>query len=371
MPETTLQDFYDLGLAAAVGANPDLAVNEGDVTDFLLSAAAAMADRCDQERAEDHKNTHIDGAEGDALTALADDHYDIDRAAATAATCTLQFSRPSAGGSEPAGTIPAGFEVATQVNVVGEDVRFLTDIDLNFALGELSKTVEATAVETGPEGNVDQVGLVTRLVDTAYDSSFAVTNTTVAAGGNAEETDEELRIRIRNRPKSYARATKSALETGAQEVSSVRVASAVEDTSTGQVTLSVSDADGNSNAEMINDVVSEIESWRAFGVPITIAGGTRVVVDMTVQLTLATGAALTGLQAPVQSAVSGEIDKLAQGEILYDTMSITAARNVAPELIKDVTITALSIGGTPVTIGDYTPASNELLRAGTITVTSV
>lgn len=370
LPNTSLIDFYNLGLAGAVGANPDLAVNEGDVTDFLLSAAAAMADRCDQERAEDHRNTHVDGAEGDKLTELADDRYDVDRQPATAATCTVQYTRPFDAGAEPSGTISAGFEVATQVDAVGNDIRFVTDADLNFALGQLTGSIGCTAIETGPEGNVDQAGLVTRMIDTPFDATFAVTNTTPAAGGNLEESDAEVRTRIRNRPASYSRATKTAIEAGALEVDIVRVASATEDTSTGLVTLSISDADGNSNAQMINDVLLEIENWRAFGIPITVVGGVRVVVDLTVQLTLTDGAALSGLQTPVSDAISGEIDKLSQGATLYDTLSIAAAKNVAPELIHDVTITALSIGGTPVTIGDYTPAVNELLRAGTITVTS-
>jgi len=371
MPDTSLYDFYQLGLAAATGANSKLAVNEGDVVDFLLSAGAAMADFCDQKRAADHLSTSVDGAEGDDLTELADDHFTTDRQPATAASVTLQFSRPSAGGGEPAGTLSAGFEVSTPVDRVGNEVRFVTDADVNFPTSGLGPyTVQATAIVEGPDGNVEDLGKVSRLIDTAFDSSISVTNTTSAAGGNLEETDEELRKRIRDRPLSLRRATKAALESGALEVDEVRVSSASEDTANGTVTVAVSDADGNSNAEMQNNVLIEMENWRAFGIPVGITGGARVLVDMNIQITLREGASLANLSTPIIAAVGGDINKLVQGEFLYDTLWITATKNVAPNLIQDVNLTSLSVGGVAQPIGDYLgTASNELLRAGTITVT--
>lgn len=373
MPNTSLVDFYALGLAAAVAANAKITNYDGAITDFLLAAGAAMADFCDQERASDHLATSVDGAEGDDLTELADDHYDIDRQPATPATVTLSFVRPFDAGAEPAGTLSAGFENSTPVDRTGAEIRFVTDADIVWALGELGpKTVQATAIVSGPEGNSDVIGIVSRMIDTAFDATFSVASTTVAAGGNIEETDEELRIRIRNRPKSYSRATKNAIETGALEVPAVRVANASEDTTNGNVTMAISDNDGNSNAHMVNDTVSELEDWRAFGIPIGVTGGVRVLVDMTLQLNLTDGAALVGLTAPVIASVSGEINKLVQGGFLYDTLWIAASKNIAPELIKDVTITALSIGGVVQPLDDYLlTATNELLRAGTITITSL
>jgi len=373
MPDTNLYDYYQLGLAAAVGANAELAVNEGDVTDFLLAAGAAMADFCDQRRASDHLASSVDGSEDEDLTELADDHFNVDRQEATAASVTLSFTRPSAGGGEPAGTLTAGFEVSTQVDRVGNEVRFVTDLDVNFVLGGLGPVlVQATAIVKGPEGNVDSVGLVSRMIDTAFDSTIAVASTTVAAGGNLEETDAEVRVRIRNRPKSLSRATKSALQTGALEVAEVRVAAATEDTTTGNVTMAVSDGDGNSNAEMTNDVLLELEDWRAFGIPVAVTGGLRVLVDMNIVLTLVDGAtaALVGLTAPVIAAVTGELAKLSQGDFFYDTQWKSAARNVAPELIKDVELSFYEVGGVAQSLtGDYLgTATNELLRAGTITV---
>ncbi len=371
MPETSQLDFYNLGLAALVAANSKLAVNEGDITDMAILAAAAMADRCDQERSEDQKDSTVDGAEDEELTELADDHYDVDRQPATPATVTLSFERPE-GGVEPGGTLSAGFEVATQVNQVGEDVRFVTDADVVFAVSALGPiAVNATAIVAGPDGNVETIGAVSRLIDAAFDTSITVTNTTVAAGGNIEESDPEVRQRIRDRPKTARRATKAALETGALEVDSVRVSSATEDTTVGSVTVNISDADGNSNAEMINDVLLEEENWRAFGIPISVVGGVRVIVDMTVNLTLVSGGAIGNLTTPVIEAITGEINKLVQGQILYDTLSVTAAKNVAPEIIQDVTITALVIDAVSQPLGDYTPASNELIRTGAITVTNI
>lgn len=373
MPNTSQRDFYALGLAAAVAANAKITNHDGSITDFLLAASSAMADFCDQERASDQLKKSVDGAEDDDLTELADDRYDLDRQPATAASVTVSFSRPFDAGSEPAGTLSSGFELSTPVDRTGAEIRFTIDADVVWAIGDLGpKTVQATAIVAGPDGNSDVVGIVSRMIDTAFDSTFTVASTTVSAGGNVEETDPELRIRIRNRPKSYSRATKSALETGALEVAEVRVASATENTANGNVTMAVSDNDGNSNAEMVNNSLLKLENWRAFGIPIAVTGGVRVLVDMTIQLNLTDGAALAGLTAPVIASVAGDINKLVQGGFLYDTLWIAAARNIAPELIRDVTVTALSIGGVSQPLGDYlSTASNELLRAGTITVTSL
>ncbi len=369
MPNTSFVDYYQLALAAAILANSELTINEGDPVDMLLSAGAALADRTDQENAANFKKTFVDGAKGDDLTTLADDHFDVDRQPATSSTATVAFTRPSAGGGEPGGTLSAGFTVATVIDAAGDDVQLVTDLDVTFAVGELGpKTIAVTAVLAGPDTNVETIGAISRMIDTPFDATIGVASTTVAAGGNIEEDDPEVRERVRARPKTEIRATQDALVTGAKEVTTVRVASATEDTSTGQVTVAISDADGNSNAEMINDVILNLEGWRAFGIPVSVVGGVRVVVDMTISIKLVDGAALAGLVTPITDAVTGDINKLKQGKTLYDTLTFAAAKNVAPELIDDVTITALAIDTVDQTLGDYTPASNELIRVSSITV---
>lgn len=360
MASASFEDLYQLGLAEAVTKRPDLQFNEGDVTDMLLLAAAAMAGKNEQTSAENLRKTFVDGAEGDDLTTLADDHFDIQRQLATAAQVVLSFTRTSGAG---AGTIDAGAEVATAVDAQGNDVRFFSDEDLAYGAGENGpKTVSATAQNTGPEGNV-VAGAISRIITVLFDTTFSVTNAADAGGGNLEETDDSVRDHIRERPASLRRATKQALTFGAKEVEAVRVATTTENTATGQVNTSVSDDAGSSTAQMINDVIRELENWRAAGIPVSVIGGTVILAGMTLTLTLDESADVGTLRQFVIDAVTAEIAKLSIGETLYDSMIIAAARNVAPDLIFDVTIS----GVTGVTL-DTAPASNELIRAGVITV---
>lgn len=354
------EDLYALGLAEAVTKRPDLAVNENDVSDFLLSAASAMAEKVVQQGAEDKRDLYVDGATGEELTKLADDRYGITRQPATPAQVTLSWTRTSGGGG---GTISAGTEVATVLDAQGNDVRFVTDNDLVFAAAENGpKTIGATALVSGTEGNVE-ASTITRIIDTVFDSTFSVNNAAVAAGGNDEEDDTSVRERIRERPSSLRRATVAALEFGAKQVATVRVARATEDTATGQVTVAVSDSSGSSNAEMVNDVILELENWRAAGIPVSVVGGVVLTADITVTLTLSAGGDVGTLRPFVISAIEAEINKLSVGETLYDSMVIAAARNVDPANILDVTIGTV-VGPTL----DTAPGPNELIRPGTITV---
>lgn len=183
----------------------------------------------------------------------------------------------------------------------------------------------------------------------------------MTAGGNEEETDEALRDRIRRQPLSFRRGTLGALVYGALTVPAVRVATATEDTTTGQVTVAVSDDSGSSNAEMIADVIVALEDYRAAGVPVTVVGGVVLTTPVALELVLADGASLAVLEPLVQAAVAAQVNRLKIGQTLYDSMTVTAARNVDPDAILDVRVTSPS--------GDLAPAANQLIRAGAVTVT--
>ena len=72
-------DFFNLGKVEAQLKRPDLLVAEGDNSEMLLVAAASMADLLNGQSALFAKLTYVDGAEGDDLTILADDHWGIVR----------------------------------------------------------------------------------------------------------------------------------------------------------------------------------------------------------------------------------------------------------------------------------------------------
>ena len=147
----------------------------------------------------------------------------------------------------------------------------------------------------------------------------------------------------------------------------MRVAKVVE--ADGNVSVVVSDADGNSTQEMITDVETELENWRAAGPTLTVVGGTRVEIDLTVSITdYRTGFDVAQNADTIEAAMAARIDRLTAGQ----TMSLNAVRAAAfaafPDDVYEVEITAITQDGSPVTVADIVPASSEVLRSGTVTV---
>lgn len=359
-------DMVSVGQAELQTRRPDLVVADGDVTQAMLHAAAAMADAVIRYGAMSFRDTFVDGASGDALTTLVDDHYNIQRQAATAAQVTLAFARTSGGA---AGTILTGTTVATEFDAQGNEVRFTTNTDIVVPLANNGPfSVVATATVVGRAGNV-VAGAVNRVIDQpVFDPTFTVSNAATAAGGNAEESDEDLRERARNFFLTLRRGTLASLEFGALQVPTVRVATASE--SLGIVTVLVSDSDGNSTAQMIADVVTEEENWRAAGITVNVFGGVQLSVAMTVNITnYRAGFNVTARTAELQDAIEARINKLKPGQTLYLDTIIATAIATFPDDIYNVTITAITLtpGGAQAIV-DVAATVGQVIRAGAITI---
>ena len=366
----SFSDLVTQGQAEADARRPDLTFLAGDITLAQIHGAAAMADAVIRFAAQSFKATFIDGATGDELTALVDDHLNIQRTLATPSQVTVEFVRPSNGGTEPAGTILAGTLVATQFDANGDQIQFELDANIVWALGELGpKSGNATATISGRDGNA-KASTVTRVIDVpTFDPTFTVTNPATGGGGNDEETDEELRTKARQFFTTLRRGTLVALEFGALLVPSVRVAKAVEDSATGLVTLRVTDSDGNSTSQMVTDVATELENWRCAGTIVSVLGGSQLLVDMTISLTVRVGFDVAPQATLIATAVATRILKLKVGETLFLDSLIGAIIAVYPDDILDVTFDAITTtpGGAQA-IADLVAGNSEVIRAGTITV---
>lgn len=362
----SFNDSLNQGTAELLARRPDLAVNDGDVTEADLHAGAAMADACIRFAAQAMKETFIDSAERDALTLLVQDHLGITRHPATAAQVTLSFLRTSGGG---AGTIASGTTVATLYDASGKQVRFTTDSPISVGSTDNGPfTVSATCTATGRDGNA-AADTVTKIVDALFDSTFAVNNTATAGGGNAEESDEDLRRRAKAFYSTLRRATAAALEEGALQVSTVRTAAIVEDFDTGITTVIVGDADGNSTAEMIEDVEFELENWRAASAVVTVTGATRQEVEVSITLTaVRSGFSIAASADTIEEVIIARADKLRGGDTLYLEIIRAAAVSAFPDDIFNVQITALIVDGASVAVADIESSAGEVSRITSVTV---
>ncbi len=362
----SFDDLFTIGKAEMLIRRPDLFLAPGDVTDFLMAAAAAMADKNTQFAAEEFRKTFVDGATGDDLTSLANDHFAITRSPATPAQGTVEFSRlTSAAG---AGTLSAGTTLSTIEDETGQRQEYTIDADAVFsgaALGPIA--VAATAVDVGRDGNAI-VDAITNIVDAVFDPTITVTNPLAFAGGNDEETDEQLRERIRAFPNTLRRGTLAALEFGALTVAAVRVATAIEDATTGAVTVFVTDASGGSTAQMVADVIVALEAFRCAGSIVTVTGGSVLTQAIDISLTLLPGTDEDEIFPDIQTAITERLSKLPVGDGTATALGVLrieiiqcAAIFVDPDRILGVDVNTPS--------ADVVPAIAEVIRAGAITKT--
>lgn len=376
MAAPSFEDLFNIGKAEAILKRPTLGVRTGDITEMLISGAAAMADRLIGWFAERIAATFLDGAQGDDLTLLAADHWAIQRNAATKSVATVTFTR--AGADATSQTIPIGSTVATAVDSQGKDIRYVTTTAAVWAISEnSSKTVSVEAVVAGVSGNLAAANLITRIISTPpAGGTYTITASTLPAGGAEEESDEDLRDRVRLYPATLRRGTIAALEYGAKQTVGISVgkANAVQDSS-GLVTVYVSDTSGNStggtvavgpsvvdDGTMTKKVAIELYDWACAGALVNVSGGAVQTVNITVAIAVKLGVDVTQLISDIQSSVSARVNKLNIGDTLYLSDIVSAVKAVDPDNIVNITVTNPVVDTVPTTPGN-------IIRPGTITVT--
>lgn len=369
MAAPSWQEYYDLGKAEAIRRRPDLTFGVGDITEMLMAGAGAMADHLTGFFARRIKATFLDGARGDDLTVLADDHWAVLRKRAVQASGSVTFTRAALTG--PSGTIAIGTVVGTSQDSLGQLVEYTLNSALSWALNEQGpKSVDVTAIYPGTAGNV-AAGKVVNISTPLFDT-FTVTNAARMVGGDVEETDNDLRERVRALPKALRRATLDAIEYGALLVPSVKRATAVDaldgaGNKTGIVNLYVSDVDGGSSPGMLSDVRTELVNWAAGGIIVNVYGGVLQPVAVAVTLTVRAGSDTQAIAAKVKLAIVARVAKLKIGESLYPDEIATAVRNV-DDNIRNVTVTNPA---TAVVLDPTDPAeANKLIRVDGIPTVS-
>lgn len=347
----SLEELYNDAKAEMVMRRPDLTVNEGDISDMIAAAIAAVGDRLVGYQADLTRATFVDGARGAELTTLASDHWNIARIAAAKALGAATFTRTSTVG---VATVPAGTVVATERDSLGQTVEYTTDTLLSLPALTASGTVGITASVGGLAGNV-QLGKVVRVPSTIPGGfSWTVNNAGAIIGGAEEESDDELRERIRTFSTTLRRGTLSALEFGARQVAQVKQATAVEDSS-GSVTVFVTDTNGASNAQMVSDVLDELENWRAAGALVTVTGGSLFQLNpISITLAVRAGVDTAAITADVKAAIVARIAKLKIGETCSRSIIQQAALNVDTDNIIGCTVVLPA--------ADVVPSSSQIIR---------
>lgn len=353
------QDLYDLGRSTLIARNPKLKVNVGDVTDAVIAGTATMGSTIIAYAANRFLATFLDGAAGQDLTNLAHDRG-VDRDEGDFAVGVLSVGRSSGG---TAMTVLAGTRFATDaLDANGSFQIFTSDNDVVFGNGDNGPHLTTgKCTKIGAAGNVDQA-LITRVLDAQSDPTVNVMNPQAFAGGSEQESDEDLRDRVRGFFLTEARGTVAALIYGAKQVAGVKRVNVVPDYATGIVTVYVSDADGNSNNAMAAAVQAElVNNWADAGDVINVVAAELVIESIDVSLTVRTGIDVTVLVATVRDAIIARVKRLAPGETLYRDMISAAARDVDRLNILSVTVN--------IPAASVTPTGSQVIRTDNAHVT--
>lgn len=321
------------------GSDINLVCGIGSVIGENLSAAFA---RC-------VRGQFFATARGSQLDRLAGDRLQMTRLPESAATIDLVLARPTFGAG--GGTVSAGLRVQT-----ASGTAFSIDVDVAFGPTDLSKPATATAVATGPTGNVP-AGAINQFLDAPFDSTIIPSNASAAAGGAEVESDASFKGRIQGFFKSIRRGVLAAISFGATEVPGVAVATAYEITNPGNglpagaVELIVGDANGNATLDMIQAVNDKMIEFRSAGIPVFVSSGNVVYEPVVWKLDFLTGVNTVAATADVRAVTSAITQFLPSGAGLYRGTLIAAAKTVPGVIISVDSLVAPA--------GDVFPVDNQ------------
>ena len=363
------QDLLDVGKAEAQARRPDLAFNDGDITEAFCHAGMAMASAVQGALLQQVADTYFGLAEGDALDTVIEDKTGVTRNGEAFAGTTLTVYRGTDGS---AGTLDAGTRLGTEPDDDGNQVLFYLNAPVSIPTTAFSVEVQGYAVNAGKAGNVLAEKL-TVWQAAPFDQNIRVTNTEAAAGGADKEQDDDYRRRGAAAWNTQRRGTLKALEQGALDVVGVASAVAYEHPDTGLVLVSIADQSGGSNMKLVYEVQVNLEDWRAAGSIVTVIGGLTAVIDMDIKIVEFTeGFDVSAASPSIVASVTRLLNDLRRGEIGY--LDAIKAAVIAPysEFIKKVRFTAIRSTTSGVTtelsVFDDIDPVGKAIRAGTITV---
>lgn len=207
----TFPDFFERMLNRVVARTDLTDLEVGGVLTTIIGAVARELDDVSYQMVALRDLWDIDTASGIDLDARAADCNpdEISRNGKTFATGTVIFGRTDTTGDV---TIPAN----TQVAVIGGTPIYATMADVTIVAGNTeSASVGVVALAAGADGNIDAADLAipTGIGELVVPVSGVETvyNNTSCTGGRDEETDAELRERIKAYLRSLSRATPDAL----------------------------------------------------------------------------------------------------------------------------------------------------------------
>lgn len=333
----TFEALYDAAKAEMQSRKAELTdFVEGSALDAVAGAGAMLADEVGRVNADLFASLFFDTAVGAELTALALDRLGLARKTAVGSAGVVRWTR---GSGVTAYGIPAGTRFRATVG--DETITVSSTAGAVMLVGESELDIPCQAVGTGRETNA-AAGTVTEILDTVVvDSDATCTNPEPFAGGDAAESDEAFRDRIKRYYGTLRRATVAALKTGALSVPGVSYVAVDESDieTSGIVYVYVGDPDARSNSTLADQVLDELENWRAAGVQVNVLGAAREEIELSLIVGIERGADQDAAGEAIRAGIVGYGDTLAPS-VAARLSRIEKAAHDAVEQVVSVKVTS-------------------------------
>ena len=307
-------EMFEIALREMILRNPDLTEETirtlGTDSNSIAAMMASVGEEVVRQCAVTATNRLMGTAENEELDRVIYDWFGLIRNDAASSMVAVKFTRSGS----TAGTLPAGFKVAT-----ADGVEFQLAIPLSFGTGDPNLTGTCRCSVTGIIGNVG-VGAVNQMIDTAsFDTTFTCTNLARSAGGGPRESDDEFKARARQFWLVAQRGTLGAIQVGALEVDGVGVAAAREvpipdpngTRPVGMwVSLTVADRSGYANALLEGLVSAEEDNWRAAGVYVEVLAAIVSITQITATFSFTPGSDTIAATERIRQAIVNYVNGL-------------------------------------------------------------
>lgn len=279
---------------------------------------------------------------------------DMKRNAATCATGTIRFTMNAA--SAEIVTINEG-----TVCMSGDGKAFETTEAGTIPVGSLYADVSARAVESGADGNVPVNAITNMSVAPMFIS--ACSNPKAFAGGADIEGDSSLRSRIldsfRHLPNGANEAYYRSEAMNYDEVVAATVIGRAR--GVGTVDIYVATKGGLPSAELLSKIQSEMNEKREIAVNLQVKAPTEKYMDVTIEITVASGKQAAEVKSGVEKAITEYFDGTLLGKPVY--LAELGNLIYGVDGVDNYHITAPT--------GDKAGAATELPRLGTLTINEV
>lgn len=232
--------------------------------------------------------------------------------------------------------------------------------------GTATASITVQAVTAGSGGNV-AANTISQIIGSLPNVDY-VNNASAFTNGVAAESDSAVKLRFQNWQETRASGTYAAVEYAISTVSDNLTYQIAQNVNGGLVytpgsfAVFVDDGSGATPSGTLSTVYNAISGVRPIGTTAYVLAASKLTANISMALTVSAGGTLAAAEAAVSTAISTYIGSLGVGDML----SYTKLAQVAFDAYSFTTnITGLLLNsGT----SDLVPTSQQVVRAGTITV---